>query len=79
MTTVAEKWAEVLGGIGVRYVFGIPSGPWVEYMEALRTQRLWNSCWSATRPVRVSWPTSAGGSRGSPGPATVRLVPGQPI
>lgn len=37
MTTVAEKWAEVLGRIGVRYVFGIPSGPWVEYMEALRT------------------------------------------
>jgi acetolactate synthase-1/2/3 large subunit len=37
MTTVAEKWAEVLNGIGVRYVFGIPSGPWVEYMEALRT------------------------------------------
>ena len=37
MTSVAEKWAEVLGGIGIRYVFGIPSGPWVEYMEALRT------------------------------------------
>ncbi len=37
MTTVAEKWAGVLGEIGVRSVFGIPSGPWVEYMEALRT------------------------------------------
>ncbi len=37
MTTVAEKWADVLGRIGVRYVFGISSGPWVEYMEALRT------------------------------------------
>ncbi len=37
MTTVAEKWADVLGRIGVRYVFGIPSGPWVEYMEVLRT------------------------------------------
>ena len=36
MITVAEKWAEVLGRIGIRYVFGIPSGPWVEYMEALR-------------------------------------------
>ena len=36
MGTVPEKWAEVLGRIGVRYVFGIPSGPWVEYMEALR-------------------------------------------
>jgi len=36
MTTVAAKWAEVLGRIGVRYVFGIPSGPWVVYMEALR-------------------------------------------
>jgi acetolactate synthase-1/2/3 large subunit len=38
MTTVAERWAEVLGEIGVRYVFGIPGGPWVEYMEALRTR-----------------------------------------
>ena len=37
MATVAERWSEVLGRIGVRYVFGIPSGPWVEYMEALRT------------------------------------------
>lgn len=37
MTTVAKKWAEVLSRIGIRYVFGIPSGPWVEYMEALRT------------------------------------------
>ena len=37
MTTVAEKWADVLAGIGIRHVFGIPSGPWVEYMEALRT------------------------------------------
>lgn len=36
METVAEKWAHVLGRIGVRYVFGIPSGPWLEYMEALR-------------------------------------------
>lgn len=36
MKTVAEKWAEVLDKIGVRFVFGIPSGPWVEYMEALR-------------------------------------------
>ncbi|MBN2476568.1 MAG: thiamine pyrophosphate-binding protein [Pirellulales bacterium] len=40
MTTVAEKWTEVLGRIGVRYVFGIPGGPWVEYMEALRTSDL---------------------------------------
>ena len=36
MGSVPEKWAEVLGRIGVRYVFGIPSGPWVEYMEVLR-------------------------------------------
>ena len=40
MTTVAEKWADVLGRSGVRYVFGIPSGPWVEYMEALRISDL---------------------------------------
>jgi acetolactate synthase I/II/III large subunit len=36
MVTVAEKWADVLARNGVRHVFGIPSGPWVEYMEALR-------------------------------------------
>jgi acetolactate synthase-1/2/3 large subunit len=40
MTTVAEKWVEVLARIGVRYVFGNPSGPWVEYMEAMRTSDL---------------------------------------
>lgn len=36
MMTVAEKWAQVLNDLGVRYVFGNPSGPWMVYMEALR-------------------------------------------
>lgn len=40
MATVAEKWAKVLRDVGVRYVFGIPSGPWVEYMEALRSSNV---------------------------------------
>ncbi len=52
MTTVAEKWADVLGRIGTRYVFGVPSGPWVEYVEALRT--------SSVEFVLVSNEASAG-------------------
>lgn len=34
--TVAEKWAQTLVELGVRYVFGVPSGNWVEYGEAIR-------------------------------------------
>ena len=36
MTTVAKRFAETLRELGVRYVFGVPSGSWVDYMEALR-------------------------------------------
>src|SRR5215475_8417133 len=34
--TVATALAEALRDIGVKYVFGVPSGGWVDYMEALR-------------------------------------------
>ncbi|HEY7491484.1 MAG TPA: thiamine pyrophosphate-binding protein [Candidatus Tectomicrobia bacterium] len=37
MTTVAEALVELLAEAGVRYVFGVPSGPWAPYMEAMRT------------------------------------------
>lgn len=36
MITVAKKFAETLQELGIRYVFGVPSGSWVDYMEALR-------------------------------------------
>lgn len=32
----ALKLAETLKYIGIRYIFGIPSGNWVDYMEAIR-------------------------------------------
>ena len=35
--TVARELVETLRELGVRHVFGVPSGGWVEYMEALRT------------------------------------------
>ena len=35
--TVAVTLVEALREIGVRHVFGVPSGGWVDYMEALRT------------------------------------------
>ncbi len=35
--TVAEAVVDALRELGVRYVFGVPSGGWVDYMEALRT------------------------------------------
>jgi acetolactate synthase-1/2/3 large subunit len=36
MTTVAQKFVESLKKIGVRYVFGVPSGSMIDYMEAIR-------------------------------------------
>lgn len=37
MPHVAQQLVELLQSIGVHYVFGIPSGPWNTYMEAMRT------------------------------------------
>lgn len=34
--TVARKVVETLRTMGVRHVFGVPSGGWVDYMEAIR-------------------------------------------
>src|SRR5215470_16259974 len=34
--TVAAAFVEALKDMGVKYVFGVPSGGWVDYMEALR-------------------------------------------
>lgn len=34
--TVAQTVVESLRDIGVRHVFGVPSGGWVDYMEAIR-------------------------------------------
>jgi acetolactate synthase-1/2/3 large subunit len=34
--TVAAAFVEALRELGVKYVFGVPSGGWVDYMEALR-------------------------------------------
>ena len=34
--TVATVFVEALRELGVKYVFGVPSGGWVDYMEALR-------------------------------------------
>ena len=33
---VAYQVIETLKEIGVRHVFGVPSGGWVDYMEAIR-------------------------------------------
>jgi acetolactate synthase-1/2/3 large subunit len=37
MATGAAVIAELLAEVGVRWVFGIPSGPWCPFMEAMRT------------------------------------------
>ena len=34
--TVAAAFVDSLRTLGVKYVFGVPSGGWVDYMEALR-------------------------------------------
>ena len=36
MKTVAVELIEVLRDIGVKHIFGVPSGGWVDYMEAIR-------------------------------------------
>jgi len=36
MITVAQRFAETLREIGVRYIFGVPSGSMIDYMEAIR-------------------------------------------
>jgi len=37
-TSVAQQFAHTLREIGVRYVFGVPSGNMIDYMEALRLE-----------------------------------------
>jgi acetolactate synthase-1/2/3 large subunit len=37
MPTVAEKLVTTLKDLGIRYMFGIPGGAWIPYMEAMRT------------------------------------------
>jgi len=39
MSTVAQKFARTLKKIGIRYVFGVPSGSMIDYMEAIRQTR----------------------------------------
>lgn len=36
-TTVARNLVTALRDMGVRHIFGVPSGGWVDYMEAIRT------------------------------------------
>jgi acetolactate synthase I/II/III large subunit len=38
MTTVARQFAHTLREIGVRYVFGVPSGNMIDYIESLREE-----------------------------------------
>ncbi|HUW69220.1 MAG TPA: thiamine pyrophosphate-binding protein [bacterium] len=38
MTTVAEQLVRRLKERGIRYVFGVPSGSWLYYMEAMRKE-----------------------------------------
>lgn len=38
MPTVAQQFAHTLKEIGVRYVFGVPSGNMIDYIEALRKE-----------------------------------------
>ncbi len=36
MKTVAQQMIQALKALGVNYIFGVPSGNWVDYMEAIR-------------------------------------------
>ncbi|MFP4397936.1 MAG: thiamine pyrophosphate-binding protein [Desulfonatronovibrio sp.] len=39
MITVAQKLADTLVDLGIKHVFGVPSGNWVDYAEAIRRTR----------------------------------------
>ena len=36
MSTVAQVMAKTLKELGVKYIFGVPSGNWVDYMAAIQ-------------------------------------------
>lgn len=36
MMTIAERFADFLSDVGVRHVFGVPGGAWVDFMESMR-------------------------------------------
>ncbi|MBN2246658.1 MAG: thiamine pyrophosphate-binding protein, partial [Candidatus Aminicenantes bacterium] len=36
MANVAKRMAEVLRDLGVKYIFGVPSGNWIDFMEGIR-------------------------------------------
>ena len=36
LKTFAEAFIQMLDDFGIRYIFGIPSGPWTPFMEAMR-------------------------------------------
>ena len=38
MSTVARQFAHTLREIGIRHVFGVPSGNMIDYIEALRKE-----------------------------------------
>jgi acetolactate synthase I/II/III large subunit len=40
LKTFAETLVQTLENFGVRYIFGIPSGPWTPFMEAMRRSRV---------------------------------------
>ena len=40
MPTVAERFVERLAAHDIRHAFGIPGGPWIPYMEAMRRRHL---------------------------------------
>jgi acetolactate synthase-1/2/3 large subunit len=40
MATVAEQVVKTLSKAGVRYIFGIPGGPSIPYMDAMRRERI---------------------------------------
>lgn len=36
MATTAQVMASTLKELGVKYIFGVPSGNWVDYMDAVQ-------------------------------------------
>ena len=60
LKTFAETLVQMLEDVGVRYIFGIPSGTWIPFMEAIRRSDM-EFVLVATKHRRGLWQTFVDG------------------
>ena len=76
MTTVARQFAQTLKEIGVRYVFGVPSGNMTDYIEALREEDEIDFILTGHESAAAFMAAVCGGLTGTPGVCFGTFGPG---